>query len=251
MKQWRDIRSLALVGLIVLLAGCSQTYSYVPSMGKTSSPPAEGTAAQPGAAAPGPVTAAPPPAPDPAQQLAALEARVQQLEARLAELEASKAAPAAPRGKEAKAAPKLPAPATASYPKAESPGAEKSYNEGLKRYHAKQYGPGRADFSQYLKAHPQGAKGAEARYYLADSFYQEGKYREAAVEFNKMATQNPKSILAPAALLRQGLSYKQQQQTSAYRTTLNKLSKAYPNSPEAKEAQKWLKEEKKDKAAAR
>jgi TolA-binding protein len=63
-----------------------------------------------------------------------------------------------------------------------------------------------------------------------------------------MASQSPKSILAPAALLRQALSYKQQSQNAAYRTTLSKLTKAYPNSPEAKEAQKWLKEEKKETA---
>ncbi|HZK13764.1 MAG TPA: tetratricopeptide repeat protein, partial [Desulfobaccales bacterium] len=95
---------------------------------------------------------------------------------------------------------------------------------------------------QYLKNQPKGPKAQEARYYLADSFYQEGKFREAGVEFNKLRLQFPKSILAPAGLLRQALCYKNQQQMGTYRSTLQKLVKAYPNSPEAKEAQKMLKE---------
>ena len=158
--------------------------------------------------------------------------------------------PAAPVRKE-KAAPKVakaPTPTTPGSPQTSPAAADKSYNEGVKLYQSKKYDPARTQFHQYLKAHPQGAKAPEARYYLADSFYQEGKYREAAVEFNKMAGQFPKSILAPAALLRQALAYKQQQQNPNYQSTLRKLVKAYPNSPEAKEAQKWLKDEKKEAA---
>lgn len=241
MKRFLNIRSLALLALVALLPACSQTYSYVPSMGKPASLPPEGAAAPPAAPAPAP-------APDLPQQVQALETRVQQLESRLAELEAPKAAPAAPRGKEAKATQKVPAPSTSSYPPAAAAASDKSYNEGLKLYQSKKYGPARTQFYQYLKAHPQGSKVGEARYYLADSFYQEAKYREAGVEFNKMASQFPKSILAPAALLRQALCYKQQGQNIAYRSALSKLAKAYPNSPEAKEAQKWLKEEKKETA---
>ena len=258
MKQFGEIRSLALLALVVLLAGCSQTYSYLPSMGKSATPPPEGAAAQPGVPAPAPGSPAPAsaPVPDLAQQVQTLELRVQQLEARLTELEASKAAPApapyaaARKEKSTQAvATKVPAPSTTSYPQA-APGAEeKSYSEGMKLYHAKKYGPARTQFHQYLKGHPKGARVAEARYYLADSFYQEGKYQEAAVEFNKMASQFPKSILAPAALLRQALAYQQQHLDSTYRNTLSKLIKAYPTSPEAKEAQKWLKEGKKEKAS--
>ena len=61
-----------------------------------------------------------------------------------------------------------------------------------------------------------------------------------------MVSQYPKSILAPAAMLRQALAYQNQQQTAAYRSTLKKLTQAYPKSPEAKEADKWLKEGKKE-----
>ena len=167
---------------------------------------------------------------------------MQQLESRLADLEGRKGAPAAAKERA------VPPPSTPSSPKpaVSSAAADKNYTEGMRLYHAKKFGDARHQLYQYLKNQPKGPKAPEARYYLADSFYQEGKYQEAGVEFNKLRLQFPKSILAPAGLLRQALCYKNQQQMGTYRSTLQKLVKAYPNSPEAKEAQKMLKESSKE-----
>jgi tol-pal system protein YbgF len=227
MRQVRVIRYLAVAALLLLLAACGQ----FPGM-RTSMPP---TPAETPPDAGGP---APAPAPDLAQQVQNLQAQVQQMEARLAQLEGYQGAPGAAKERA------IPAPSTSMYPKAavSSGGADKNYNEGMRLYHAKKYGDARHQMYQYLKNQPRGPKAPEARYYLADSFYLEGKYREAGVEFNKLRLQFPKSILAPAGLLRQALCYKNQQQMGTYRSTLQKLVKAYPNSPEAKEAQKMLKE---------
>jgi tol-pal system protein YbgF len=240
MKQFPKIRGLALFALVGFLAACSQTYSYVPSVGQPATIPPAGTAAtETPAGAP-----APAPAPDLAKQVQTLELRVQQLETRLTELEAQKAAPLSTHRAREQKPTRIPAPSTSNYPPA-SGAADRAYAEGFRLYQAKKYGSARTQFHKYLAANPQGSKAAEAHYYLADSFYHEGKYREAASEFNKMASQYPKSILTPAAIMRQALAYKQQQQQGAYRSTLRKLIKNYPKSPEAKEAQKWLKEEKK------
>jgi tol-pal system protein YbgF len=195
-------------------------------------PPAE---TPPGEAAPG---QAPAPAPDLAQQVQNLAVRVQQLESRLADLEGRQGVPAV--AKERAVPP--PSPPGAPKPAVASAAPEKNYTEGMRLYHAKKFAEARHQLYQYLKNQPKGPKAPEARYYLADSFYQEGKYQEAGVEFNKLRLQYPKSILAPAGLLRQALCYKNQQQMGTYRSTLQKLVKAYPNSPEAKEAQKMLKE---------
>jgi tol-pal system protein YbgF len=227
MRDARVIRYLVVAAFLLLLAACANFTGMRTSMPP---PPAE---TPPGAPAP-----AAAPAPDPAQQVQNLEDRVHQLENRVADLEARKGAPAPAKERAA------PAPAPAGYPKpaAVSAGSEKGYTEGMRLYHAKKYAEARQQFYQYLKGQPKGPKAPEARYYLADSFYQEGKYQEAGVEFNKLRLQSPKSILAPAGLLRQALCYKNQQQMATYRSTLQKLVKAYPNSPEAKEAQKMLKE---------
>lgn len=225
------MRYVAVGAFLLTLAACGR----FPGM-RTSMPP-------PPAEAP-PETAAPAPAPTPdlPQQVQDLQARVQQLESRLAALEGP---PGAATGKPRV----LPAPSTSAYPSpatASGAAAAKYYNEGMRHYHAKKYGEARTQFSQYLKHQPKGPRAAEARYYLADSFYQEAKYREAAVEFNKLRVQFPQSILAPAGMLRQALCYKNQHQMTTYQSTLKKLVKAYPNSPEAKEARKWLKEGQKE-----
>lgn len=252
MRQARGMRYLAVVMLVLFLGGCTETYAYLPSVGSKGAAPAAGTEAPPAAAPPAAGAEAPAPKPDLPQQVQALEARVQQLETRVTDLEARTPVPGGPppRTKErpaslspSKAAYPAP-PATA--PAAPAAASDKTYAEGFRLYQGKKFGPARTKFSQYLKEQPKGHKVQEARYYLADSFYQEAKYQEAAVEFNKMASQHPKSILAPAALLRQALAYQNLQQTSSYRSTLKKLVQAYPKSPEAKEAEKWLKDGKKE-----
>lgn len=245
MRQASCIRILVVVVLVLFLAGCEGTFAYLPGTGK---PTVEAAPAATGEALPAAAAPAMAPSPNLAQQVQTLEARVQQLEARLAELEARQAAPALPGAGTRREAPKAKGAAagpSAAYPKAPT-ATDKTYSEGLRLYQSKKYGEARSKFHQYLKDHPQGPKAPEARYHLADSFYQEGKYQEAAVEFNKMVTQYPQSILAPAALLRQALAYKQQHRDSAYQNTLKKLAQAYPNSPEAKEGQKWLQEGKKE-----
>jgi tol-pal system protein YbgF len=242
MRQTNGIRCLWVVMLVLFLAGCSETYAYLPSVGsKPAESPPPGAAAPEAAAQPAPAAEAPAPKPDLAQQVQSLEARVQQMENRLAQMETRPSAPgaAAVKAKERPSATPSAAPAPAA-------SGDKVYAEGFRLYQAKKFAPARTKFSQYLKEQPKGPKAPEARYHLADSFYQEGKYQEAAVEFNKLASQSPKSILAPAAMLRQALSYQNLHQTASYRSTLNKLVQAYPKSPEAKEAEKWLKEGKKE-----
>jgi len=237
MRKVLGIRYLAMIMVVLFLTGCTQTYAYLPSLGKPS--PTPGPETGPPEAAPPPPAAeapAPPPKPDLPQMVQALEARVQQLETRLAELESRSAAPPAAPAPKAKERPAT-TPAAAS---------DKTYSEGYHLYQGKKYPQARAKFSQYLKEQPKGAKAQEARYYLADSFYLEGKYQEAAVEFNKMVSMHPQSILAPAALLRQALAYQNLQQNAAYRSTLKKLTQTYPRSPEATEAEKRLKEGKKE-----
>jgi tol-pal system protein YbgF len=224
MRQAGVIGYLVVAVLLLLLAACGQFPGMRTSMPPTPAEPPPGTE------------------PAPAQPAPNLEARVQQLEARVADLEAREGAPAPAKERA------VPPPAAPSTPKPAAAGAasEKGYSEGMRLYHAKKYAEARQQLHQYLKAQPRGPKAPEARYYLADSFYLEGKYQEAGVEFNKLRLQFPKSILAPAGLLRQALCYKNQQQMGSYRSTLQKLVKAYPNSPEAKEAQKLLNQSSKD-----
>ncbi len=228
MRQARVFGYLVAGALLLLTSACAN----FPTM-RTSMPP------PPAERPPGTVTPTQARVTDLAQQVQNLQARVEQLENQVAQLQGRRKAPVAVKERP------LPPPATAVYPTqptVSSAALEKYYTQGMRLYHDKKYGPARRSFYYYLKNQPRGPKAPEARYYLADSFYKEGKYRQAAVEFNKLRLQFPQSILAPAGLLRQALCYRNQHQTHTYRGTLKKLVKLYPNSPEAREARKLLKE---------
>jgi tol-pal system protein YbgF len=228
MRQIGVMGYLAVGVVLLLTAACA---SYFPEFGRTSMPPPPQTPSETVAPAQARVA-------DLAQQVQNLETRVQQLEGQVANLQGRRKAPLAVKERP------LPPPASPVYPQpaVSSAASEKYYSEGMRLYHDKKYGPARRSFYDYLKNQPRGPRAPEARYYLADSFYQEGKYRQAAVEFNKLRLQFPQSILAPAGLLRQALCYRNQHQTHTYRGTLKKLVKLYPNSPEATEARKMLQE---------
>ena len=60
MRQALGIRYLAMVMLVLFLAGCTDTYAYLPSVGSKGAPGAE---AQPAATQPGAAAEAPAPAP--------------------------------------------------------------------------------------------------------------------------------------------------------------------------------------------
>ncbi len=92
------------------------------------------------------------------------------------------------------------------------------------------------------KSSAAGAAGAEKLFEEGQRLYRAKKYKEAATEFHKVTVQHPKSSYAPGAMLREAYAYKSLHQTKNYESTLKKLVQAYPKSPEAKEAQKHLKE---------
>ena len=235
MRQASGIRYLLVLAVVLTLAACN-SYAYYPARSKTVTPPpgnGEAPTAQP--------TPTPAP-PDLAQQVKALEARVQQLETRLAETEAQ--GPAAPPGAGHRTPERPSAKGTAESSGYPPPAAatDKLYVEAYRLYQKKKYAAARDKFAKYLKSQPQGPKAPDARFYLAYSFVHEGKHKEAAVEFNKLVNQFPKSNLAPSALKQQALAYKADNQTKLYQNTLKKLAQAYPKSPEGHEAQKLLKE---------
>ncbi len=97
MRVTLGIRYLA-VGLCVLfLASCSETYAYLPSVGKPAPAAAPAEGATP-AAQPAPAVETPARKPDLPQQVQGLEVRVQQLETRIGGARSPAARPGWRRG---------------------------------------------------------------------------------------------------------------------------------------------------------
>ncbi|RXF73496.1 tol-pal system protein YbgF [Hansschlegelia zhihuaiae] len=68
------------------------------------------------------------------------------------------------------------------------------------------YGQAEATFRDFLRAHPNDAKAAEARYWLGESLYQRRKYTDAADSFFSIYKDAPQSAKAPESMLKLGMS---------------------------------------------
>src|SRR5258707_15457643 len=84
------------------------------------------------------------------------------------------------------------------------PGAdyETDYNNNL----SGDYERAENGFRVFLAAHPDDERAPDAQYWLGESLFSRGKYREAAVEFLNGHNAYPTSTKAPDTLLKLGLS---------------------------------------------
>jgi tol-pal system protein YbgF len=144
---------------------------------------------------------------------------------------------AVPRGGEAPAA--LPRAAAAPAPPAGSenlaslsdPHAqyEQAYNSIL----SGDYDRAEAGFRAFLAGHPEDEHAADAQYWLGESLFARGKYREAANEFLNGHKTYPKSGKAPDTLLKLGLSLAGLGERDAACSTYAQVLKQYPQASNA------------------
>ncbi len=82
--------------------------------------------------------------------------------------------------------------------------ADDLYSAGLTEYARQAYDRSAGTFRAFLAQYPQDARAPDARYWLADSHFQQQRYAEAIPEYEAVIRQFPESRRAPAALFRQG-----------------------------------------------
>ena len=76
---------------------------------------------------------------------------------------------------------------------------------------------------------------------MAECYFQRNQYADAALAYDKVIKDYPKSSSAPGAYLKQGISFSKLNQGAASKARLEELIKKYPNSPEAARAKTFLK----------
>ena len=81
---------------------------------------------------------------------------------------------------------------------------------------------------------------AEKELYIADFYYRTDKWQHALVRYEKYLKEFPKHDQRPHALLRAGLAAEKFGDPSKKNTLLRQLISEYPNSKEAKTAQRIL-----------
>ena len=104
-------------------------------------------------------------------------------------------------------------------------------NESLLR---RQFGEAEQGFRGFVEKYPDHNLAGSAQYWLGETYYAQGDYRQAAQNFLNGYKQYPKSRRAPDSLLKLGMSLNKLGQTQQACASFGALSEKFPNAVDAK-----------------
>jgi len=113
-------------------------------------------------------------------------------------------------------------------------------SEGLIRMKKEDYAGARESFNAFMTGNPKSPKVADARFYVAESYFGEKWYEKAILEYQVVIARYTKSAKRPAALYKQGLSFSKIGDEANAKARYKDVVNLYPSSPEAKLAKKSL-----------
>lgn len=114
------------------------------------------------------------------------------------------------------------------------------YEQGVELYKQKDFKEAKKSFQAYIDKNPNGDKIDSAYFWLGDCEFGMGRYEEAILEYQKVISKFGKSPKAPAALLKQAMSFEKLGDKQSAKILYEKLLKQYPKSEQAPVAQKEL-----------
>ncbi|HZI16545.1 MAG TPA: tetratricopeptide repeat protein [Myxococcus sp.] len=97
-------------------------------------------------------------------------------------------------------------------------------------------------YSEFMKKWPKDALVGDAHYGLGETYFSEGRCREALFEYGKVVQEHPKASTAPDAYLRSSECFAKLKMKDESRLALEELIKSYPKSAAAKTAKERLAE---------
>ncbi|MBE9505045.1 MAG: tol-pal system protein YbgF [Proteobacteria bacterium] len=121
------------------------------------------------------------------------------------------------------------------------------YKAGLDAINDKKTKEGREKFKQYLNEAPDGPLANNAQFWIGESYYDEGNYERAILEYDEVLKKYPDGGKVPAAMLKQAMAFEKIRSIKTSQALFQKLVKKFPGSDEAKVAKKKLKTKKKAK----
>lgn len=110
------------------------------------------------------------------------------------------------------------------------------YQQGYEAMKAGEPAKAREHFSNFLEQHPKHNLAANARYWIGETYYSEKNFELAVLEFQEVIKNFPDKDKAPAAMLKQGMAFRELGDTKSANYILKKLVDEYPKSEEAKTA---------------
>ena len=131
-----------------------------------------------------------------------------------------------PRKPAAAPGPAAPLPA-GSLPAAQVPGL---YHQAMAQLNRRQYEAAAAAFTRIAEGAPRHPLAPNARYWLGECHYSQGRFQQAVAEFEKVVADYPGSNKAPDALLKVAYSYSRLNQGPTAMASLKRLLDRYPGS---------------------
>ncbi|MCD4744396.1 MAG: tol-pal system protein YbgF [Desulfobacteraceae bacterium] len=102
------------------------------------------------------------------------------------------------------------------------------------------YGDSRLVFEEFISLFPDSKNADNARFWIADTYFREKWYEKSILEYQKVIENYSTGNKVAAALLKQGYSFAELGEKANARLILKELIKKYPESNEAKLAEKKL-----------
>ncbi len=126
--------------------------------------------------------------------------------------------------------------------------AQSPFDGGMRAYREGRYTDAISFFDTFISENPGSVRLEEAYFYKGQAQFGDAEmsrnekgYEDAILTFDKLRHDYPRSEYLPGSLLRQGLAFKALGWPTEARVFLNDVVKKYPNTPEAKQAEKELK----------
>jgi tol-pal system protein YbgF len=106
--------------------------------------------------------------------------------------------------------------------------ATEKYNYAFGLMKDANYPAAEAAFKEFVEAHPKDQMAGNAQYWLGETYFARSKYREAAKTFAEVYKFYPKSLKAPDALLKLGMSLARADEKQNACVALAKLGEEFP-----------------------
>jgi tol-pal system protein YbgF len=117
---------------------------------------------------------------------------------------------------------------------------EALYQLGLEAMKARDIAKARDIFTKFLALNPKHKLAANAHYWLGETYYSDKNFEQAVLEFQEVIKNYPEKEKVPAAMLKQGMAFKEMGDNKSAVYIYKKLMEEFPKSEEAKIAKAKL-----------
>jgi len=117
---------------------------------------------------------------------------------------------------------------------------EALYQQGLDAMKGGDPAKARDLLTKFLDQNPKHKLAANAHYWLGETYYSEKNFEQAILEFQEVIKNFPEKDKVPAAMLKQGMAFKEMGDSKSSAYIYKKLTEEFPKSEEAKIAKEKL-----------